>query len=417
MTVESLGQTEKKPSFLKKFGVWLVLLLVLFVFAGVIGMNQFIAKMKANAAANPFPSFTLVTAMDVKGSEWTPVIEAVGYVRPNQGAMLSAQMPGTVNRILVKAGDPVKKGQLLVELDSSVEQASLKASEAQLVAVQANYQRYRNLAASNSASKAELDNAQAAYNQLVASIESLKASIKRRQIYAPFDGEAGIVKINVGQYINAGTEIVRVEDRSQMKVSFTLPQTDLENIKVGQKVTVTADAVLGQTFEARISAIDPAVNKNTGLVELEATVNGRDMLYSGMFARLRIALPTEYQQVVVPQIAVTYAMYGESAYVLQPLTAEQKDEIKATLEQHTESPMTGAKAKALLANLDGIFIAKQVEVKTSDRQGIYAQLKSGVKVGDKLVTGGFQRLRNNGYVTISDKPGAGTTQPAKSTRL
>ncbi|KAE9534582.1 efflux transporter periplasmic adaptor subunit [Ursidibacter arcticus] len=407
----------KKPSFFKRFGVWLVLLLVLLVFGAVIAINQKIAQAKADAAANPFPNITMVTAMDVTSREWTPVIDAVGYVRPNQGAMLSTQVSGTVSRVLVKAGDSVKKGQLLVELDSSVEQASLRASEAQLSAVQANYQRYRNLVASNSASKAELDNAQASYNQLVASIESLKASIKRRQIYAPFDGEAGIVKINEGQYINVGTEIVRVEDRSQMKVSFTLPQTDLELISVGQKVTVTADAVLGQTFEAAISAIDPAVNRSTGLVELEATVNGKGLLYSGMFARLNIALPTETNQVVVPQIAVTYTMYGESAYVLQPLSEEEKATFKATLETHTESPMNGERAKHLLNNLDTVLIAKQVEVKTTDRRGIYAQLKSGVKVGDKLVTGGFQRLSNNAYVTVSEKQGAGTTQPAKNSRL
>ena len=235
---------------------------------------------------------------------------------------------------------------------------------------------------------------------MVANIESAKAGLKRRQIYAPFDGEAGIVKINVGQYINIGTEIVRVEDRSQMKVSFTLPQTDLERIAVGQKVTVTADAVLGETFEAKITAIDPAVNKTTGLVDLEATVEGRDKLYSGMFARLRILLPTERNQIVVPQIAVTYTMYGESAYILVPLSDEEK-----------------AKFEGIGKDVSKLFRVKQVEVKTLDRRGIYAQLGSGINVGDTIVTGGFQRLRNNALVLVSDKVGAGTTQPAKATRL
>lgn len=185
-----------------------------------------------------------------------------------------------------------------------------------------------------------------------------------------------------------------------MKVSFTLPQTDLERVSVGQKVTVTADAVLGQTFNAKISAIDPAVNKATGLVDLEAVVEGREQLYSGMFARLRIALPTKVGQVVVPQIAITYTMYGESAYILVPLSAEDKAKLEAA-----------GKAVTKLARV------KQVEVKTVDRQGIYAQLSSGIKVGDTIVTGGFQRLRNNALVEVSDKAGVGTTQPAKNTRL
>lgn len=390
----------KKPSFLKKFGFILILLLVALVFAGMVGMNMFISHKKAEFAKNMPEQSSLVTVAKVEAREWTPAVEAVGYIRPNQGAVLSSQVSGTVSRILVQSGDTVKKGQLLVELDSSVEQASLRASEAQLPNALANYNRYRTLVASNSASKAELDNAQATYNQLVANIESLKATIKRRQIYAPFDGEAGIVKINVGQYINVGTEIVRVEDRSQMKVSFTLPQTDLERVTVGQKVVVSADAVLGETFEAAITAIDPAVNKSTGLVDLEATVEGKNKLYSGMFARLRILLPTERNQVVVPQIAVTYTMYGESAYVLVPLSDEDK-----------------AKLQEAGKDVTKMFRVKQVEVKTADRRGIYAQLTSGVKVGDTIVTGGFQRLRNNALVQVSDKPGAGTTQPAKSTRL
>ncbi|QLB21439.1 efflux transporter periplasmic adaptor subunit [Vespertiliibacter pulmonis] len=398
-----MSDAVKKPSFLKRFGFVLILLLVALIFIGVVGLNMFIDQQKAAYAKSAPEKSSLVTVMKVEGKEWTPAIEAVGYVRPNQGAMLSSQVSGTVNHILVKSGDIVKKGQLLVELDSSVEQASLRAMEAQLPSVQATYNRFQTLIASNSASKSELDNARSAYNQLVANIESLKASIKRRQIYAPFDGQAGIVKINVGQYINMGTEIVRVEDRSKMKVSFTLPQTDLERLSFGQKVTVSADALSGQTFDARISAIDPAVNKSTGLVELEATVDGRDKLYSGMFARLRIALPTEREQVVVPQIAVTYTMYGESAYVIEPLSAEEK----AKFEQ---SKMYGD-------NVNKLARVKQVEVKTADRQGIYAQLISGVKVGDTIVTGGFQRLHNNALVEISDKAGVGTTQPSKNTRL
>lgn len=390
----------KKPSSAKKFGFGLILILVALVFAGVVGFNMFVSHKKAEFAKNMPEKENLVTVAKVEAKEWTPAIEAVGYIRPNQGAMLSSQMSGTVSRILVKSGALVKKGQLLVELDSSVEMASLRAMEAQLPNVQANYERFRQLVKSNSASKAEFDNAQSAYNQLVANIESAKAGLKRRQIYAPFDGEAGIVKINVGQYINIGTEIVRVEDRSQMKVSFTLPQMDLERIAVGQKVTVTADAVLGETFEAKITAIDPAVNKTTGLVDLEATVEGRDKLYSGMFARLRILLPTERNQIVVPQIAVTYTMYGESAYILVPLSDEEK-----------------AKFEGLGKDVSKLFRVKQVEVKTLDRRGIYAQLGSGINVGDTIVTGGFQRLRNNALVLVSDKVGAGTTQPAKATRL
>lgn len=124
---------------------------------------------------------------------------------------------------------------MLVELDSSVERASLQAAQAQVVSLRQTYQRYANLAGSGAVSRQELDNAKAAYEAQAANIESLKAAIERRQIVAPFDGKAGIVKVNVGQYVSNGTEIVRVEDRSSMKVDFAIAQNQLDKLHIGQK--------------------------------------------------------------------------------------------------------------------------------------------------------------------------------------
>lgn len=213
-----------------------------------------------------------------------------------------------------------------MELDSSVERANLQAAQAQLSALRQTYQRYVGLLNSNAVSRQEMDNAKAAYDAQVASIESLKAAIERRKIVAPFDGKAGIVKINVGQYVNVGTEIVRVEDTSSMKVDFALSQNDLDKLHIGQRVTATTDARLGETFSARITAIEPAINSSTGLVDVQATFDPEDghKLLSGMFSRLRIALPTETNQVVVPQVAISYNMYGEIAYLLEPLSEEEK---------------------------------------------------------------------------------------------
>lgn len=399
-------KTQKPIGRGKKFVIVLVLLIVLIVFGGVVGMQQFIASKKAEAALHMPESVNPVTVMTVNGREWTPVISAVGSIRPNQGAMISAQTAGSVTKVLVKSGERVKKGQLLVEIDSSVERASLKASEAQLPAAQANYNRYRNLVASNSASKADLDSAQSTYNQLVATIESLKAEIARRQIYAPFDGIAGIVNVNVGQYITAGTEIVRVEDQSSMKISFTLPQTNLEDIFVGQKVTATIDALPARTFPAKITAIDPAVDTATGLINLEAAVTeSQDKLLSGMFARLNVALPTLYDQVVVPQIAVAYTMYGETVYVLQPLSDEDKAKVGKMAEMNPS------------LDVNKVYRVKRAEVTTSERNGIYAHVTKGLKPGDQIVTGGLQRLNNNSLVSISDQEPVGVIAPATKTKL
>ena len=236
----------------------------------------------------------------------------------------------------------------------------------------------------------------------MANVESLKATIERRQIVAPFDGKAGIVKVNVGQYVSNGTEIVRVEDRSSMKVDFSIAQNLLDQLRIGQKVTATADARLGETFAARVTAIEPAINSSTGLVDVQATFEPEDgaKLLSGMFTRLNVALATEYEQIVVPQVAVSYNMYGESLYILTALSDEEKEKF------------------AKQGDVNKMYRVKQITVFTKDRQGIYAQLKGDeVKIGDKIITGGQQNLSNGALVLVADKEGVGTTQPASKTNL
>ncbi|ABR73905.1 MexH family multidrug efflux RND transporter periplasmic adaptor subunit [Actinobacillus succinogenes] len=392
------NKPKRSHTFFLKVGLAVAVL----VFALVIGLNKFKEIMIGKAIANMPETASPVTAMTVAPREWTPVINTTGLVRPNQGSMLSAQASGTIKKILVKSGQIVKKGDVLVEFDNDVEVASLRAAEAQVPAARLTYQRYANLIKSQSVSQTELDNAKATLDQLVANVNSLKATIERRKIVAPYDGVTGIVQVNEGQYISTGAEIVRVEDVSSMKVDFSVSQNDLENLHIGQKVTATSDARLGETFAAKVTAIEPAINKSTGLIDVQATFEPEDgkKLLSGMFTRLRLALPTEREQIVIPQVAITYNMYGEMAYVLRPLSDEDKEKLKDN------------------ENLSKMYRAQQITVFTKDRQGIYAQLKGDeVKAGDIIVTGGQQRLGNGSLVTVADKEGVGTVQPATKTNL
>ena len=398
-----MSQTQtNKPKRSHVFFLKLALGIFVLIFAAMIVTNfikdMAIAKFLANKPENAAP----VTAITIKASEWTPVIETTGLVRPNQGAMLSSQSAGTIAKVLVQNGQNVKKGDLLVELDSSVERASLQAAQAQVNSLQQTYQRYAKLVKTGSVSRQEFDNAKAAYEAQAANIESLKATIERRQIVAPFDGKTGIVKVNVGQYVTNGTEIVRVEDRSSMKVDFAIAQNQLDKLHLGQKVTATADARVGETFAAKITAIEPAINSSTGLIDVQATFDSEDgtKLLSGMFTRLNVALSTEVQQIVVPQVAVSYNMYGESLYILTALSDDDKEKLAGN------------------ENIDKMYRAKSITVFTKDRQGIYAQLKGDeVKIGDKVITGGQQNLSNGALVIVADKEGVGTTQPAKKTNL
>lgn len=391
-----------KSKMSQVFLMKLVLGIIVLLFVGVMIFNvvktKMIEKYIANMGEKAFP----VTAMLIEPQDWTPVIEATGLVRANQGAMLSSQIPSVVSEILVKSGQEVKKGDVLVTLDSRVEMANLKASQAQLASVEATYKRYVALFKTKSVSQQELDNAKSAYQALVSNIESAKSAIERRQIVAPFDGKTGIVKVNVGQFVGVGTEIVRLEDTSSMKIDFGLSQNLLEQLHLGQKVTAIADARAGEVFNAEITTIEPAVNNLTGLVDVQAVFDPKDSnkLLSGMFTRLRIALPTETAQIVVPQVAVNYNMYGEIAYVLTPLSDEERE------------------AMASRPEADKLYRVKQIMVNTKDRQGIYAQLQAeGIKMGDMLVTSGQQNLANGSLVKLVDKQAVGTEVPAKKSKL
>ncbi|NBI42631.1 efflux RND transporter periplasmic adaptor subunit [[Haemophilus] felis] len=391
---------KQKPSHV--FLMKLVLGVIVLLFVGVMIFNvvktKMIEKYIANMGEKAFP----VTAMLIEPQDWTPVIEATGLVRANQGAMLSAQIPGVVSEILVKSGQEVKKGDVLVSLDSRVEMANLKASQAQLASVEATYKRYVALFKTKSVSQQELDNAKSAYQSLVSNIEAAKSAIERRQIVAPFDGKTGIVKVNVGQFVGVGTEMVRLEDTSSMKIDFGLSQNLLEQLHLGQKITAIADARAGEIFNAEITTIEPAVNNLTGLIDVQAVFDPKDSskLLSGMFTRLRIALPTVTDQIVVPQVAVNYNMYGEIAYVLTPLSEEERE------------------AMASRPEADKLYRVKQIIVNTKDRQGIYAQLQAdGIKMGDMLVTSGQQNLANGSLVKLVDKQAVGTEAPAKKSKL
>ncbi|WKT00349.1 efflux RND transporter periplasmic adaptor subunit [Gallibacterium salpingitidis] len=389
-----------KPSRSKQFLVKIILLVAILIFALVIAAH-FIKQTKTNEfLANMPPNITPITAIKIEPQDWIPVINSTALIRPNQGAMLSAQSTGMIQSVNIKSGQHVKKGQVLVELDNSVEKANLIASEAKLPAAKLTYQRYLSLAKTNSVSKTELDNAKATYENLVATINALKATIERRQIIAPFDGEAGIVKVNVGEYVTAGTEIVRVEDRSKMKVNFGISQDQLSQLHLQQQVKAVSDVYPDETFNAVVTAIEPAINKSTGLVEIEATFEGNTKLISGMFVHLRVERQTESAQIVVPQVAISYNMYGETAFILVPLTDEDKAKLG-------EQP------------LDGVYKAQQITVKTKDRRSVYAQLEQNeaLKAGTYIITGGLQNVSGGSYVKLVDKPVIGATEPETKTNL
>ncbi|TNJ11192.1 efflux RND transporter periplasmic adaptor subunit [Aeromonas veronii] len=356
----------------------IMLLIAIALFGSVIGFNLFKQKMIAQYMANrPEPEFP-VTAMVTKAQDWVPTIEAIGFIEPNQGVTLSTELAGTIDAITFESGKPVKADQLLLSLDSTVERANLRASQAKLPAAKAKFDRFQNLYKTSSISKEQLDEAEAAYRSLEADIESLKATIARREVRAPFSGVVGLRNVFLGQYLQPGTDIVRLEDTSVMRLRFTVPQTDISKIKLGQTIKINVDAYPQTQFDGHITAIEPAVNFQSGLIQVQADIPNNDgQLRSGMFARASIILPTVKDQIVIPQTAISFTLYGQNVYVLK---------------EGEETDKEGNKVKVLRA--------KQVVVKAGERRGNDVHVLSGIQAGDQIVLSGQVRLSNETKVHV-----------------
>ncbi|AGQ99549.1 multidrug efflux RND transporter periplasmic adaptor subunit VmeC [Vibrio parahaemolyticus] len=364
---------------------WILMLsIVLLLFGSVVTYRLIDIKQKMDAfASRPEPEFP-VTITEVKAVDWVPVIEAIGFIEPNQGVTVANETSGVIDKIAFESGTQVEAGQPLVLLDSEVEKANLKSSQAKLPAAEAKYKRYQGLFKKGSISKEAYDEAEANYYSLKADIESLKATIDRREIKAPFAGVVGIRNVYLGQYIQAGSDIVRLEDSSVMRLRFTVPQTDISRIKLDQEVDIFVDAYPDQPFKGSISAIEPAVNVQSGLIQVQADIPNSDgKLRSGMFARANIIMPKLANQVTLPQTAITFTLYGDNVYIV------------------TEE--------------DGEKRVKQHVVKVGERTKDIAHILEGVKPGDVVVTSGQVRLSNHAKVSIVESNAI--TPPAETPML
>lgn len=357
---------------------WIIImiLIVLLLFGSVIGFNFYkFAQMGKAMASKPAPIFP-VTTLTVKGHNWSPTIEAIGFIEPNQGLDISTQVAGTVDKLSFESGEKVKKGTLLLSLNTDVERANLKSSLGKLPAAKANYERMRSLYGKGGVSKGNLDDAQAEYLSLQGQIDSLQATIDRMTIRAPFNGQVGLRNVFLGQYLKAGDNIVRLEDTSVMKIRFTIAQTDLSKVKVGQSINIFVDAYPQRPFTGKIAAIEPAVKQLSGVVEVQASIpNAEGLLRSGMYAKVQVLLPVIKDQIIIPQTAINFTLYGQTVYIV-----ENGKNIKG-------QPAT---------------IAKQVVVNVGERNEDVAHVLNGLKIGDIVVTSGQIRLSNGSQVKAEE---------------
>ena len=354
-------------------GVAIGLLAAIIVFVVGIKILQ-IVKMASTPMVMP-P--TTVSSVAVKEEDWAPRLTAVGSVSAVQGAVVSAELAGVVSEINFENGGEAKKGEVLMKLDASQEEALLRSAEAEAQLARTDLERSRDLAMKKVVSSAELDSAQSKFRRLNAVVDQVRSSIAKKTLIAPFDGQLGIRQVNVGQMINAGQQVVPLTSLDPVFADFALPQQYLGQLTPGLEVHVTTDAIPGRVFNGKLTAINSMVDSSTRNITLQATLDNSDhALRPGMFAKAEVMLPEKHKTLVVPGSAISYAPFGDSVFVIE----KKKDE------------KTGKESQVI----------RQQFVRVGEGRGDLVAITQGLKAGETIVSTGVFKLRNGMTVTINN---------------
>jgi membrane fusion protein (multidrug efflux system) len=328
-----------------------------------------------------------VNAAPVERQTWEQTLEAVATVVSSKGVTVSNDAPGMVTRLLFDSGATVKVGQPLVELDASVERAQLESLRARLALANQSLQRTKKLISSGVSTQSELDEQESTVRGLVADTRGIQAQIERKTVRAPFEGKLGIRAVNLGQYLAPGTTITVLESADSVFVDFTLPQQDLPNIQLGRTVRVRTDAGGKVIAQGTISAFDASVDAVTRSLKVRASIpNGEAVLRTGMFVNAEVVLPQQADVVAVPVTGVIHAPYGDSVFVVEP----------------KQAPADGTGPEA---GQPGALVARQQFVRLGRTRGDFVQVEAGVEPGQKVVSAGAFKLRNQAPVTIKNEVG------------
>src|SRR5881409_1021746 len=354
-------------------GVAIGLLAAILIF--VVGIKALqIGKMMSSPKMMPV---TTVTSAPVKEEDWAPRLSAVGSVSAAQGAVVSTELGGTIGEIRFENGAQAKKGDVLVRLDVSQEEALLRSAQAEAELARTDLERARDLVSKKVISKAEIDAAESKFNRLNAIVDQMRSNIAKKTIVAPFDGELGIRQVNVGQMINAGQQVVALTSLDRVYVDFALPQQHLQNLSTGLEARVRTDALPGREFVGKLTAINSAVDTVTRNLTLQATLENPDhALRPGMFIKIDIVLPEKHKSLVIPGSAISYAPYGDSVFVIE----KQKDN------------KTGKESQVL----------RQQFVRVGEARGDFVSITTGLKAGETVVGTGVFKLRNGMAVAINN---------------
>ena len=374
-SVETATHSRHLPRRSNRRRVWIVAVAALVaVVLILVGIKAAQIRSMINAGKSFAPPPESVTSAKVEASQWESSRSAVGTLVAVRAVTVASEVPGLVRRIGFDSGAVVRRGEVLVELDASTEQAQLTAAKADAELARATLERSRTLRASDYSSAAELDASDARAKQTVANVAMLQATIAKKTIRAPFDGRVAIRQVELGQVLSPGTLIASLQSIQPIHVDFWLPQQALTDLAPGMKVRLRTDVFPQQSWEGAVTTINPEVDVSTRNVRVRGTLPNPDgRLRPGMFANVDVISPEKRPVLVIPATAVIYAPYGDSVFALE----EKKNPAgQATL------------------------VARQKFVRLGERRGDLVAVVSGLTAGETVVSSGAFKLRNGATVVV-----------------
>src|SRR5712691_1356900 len=310
-----------------------------------------------------------VTSTKAEAKEWEASRAAVGTLVAVRAVVLASEVPGTVREIGFDSGAFVHRGDVLVKLDTSTEEAQLAAAQADAALAKSSAHRAQALRQSSSNTPADLDAAEARAKGSGATVASLQAIIAKKTIRAPFDGRVAIRQVELGQVLASGTAIASLQSIHPIHAEFWLPQQALAELKPGMQARLRTDVFPQQSWDGYVTTVNPEVDVATRNVRVRATFPNQDgRLRPGMFGNVEVLSPDKRQVLVIPATSVIYAPYGDSVFAL-----EQKD-------------------KSL--------VARQKFVRLGERRGHLVAVASGLNAGETIVSSGAFKLRNGSAVMV-----------------
>ena len=357
-----------------------IMLCGVFLLLGLIfGFNQLKTFMiKQFIAGMGLPPAT-VSTMVVETTAWQPKLSSVGNVRAFRGVELSTEIGGLVLTVPIKSGMDVKEGELLIKLNDASDVAQLKSLQAMADLAKVINERDRQQLEIQAISKNVFDTSKADAASKQAQVEQQTALVAKKNLKAPFSGRVGIVMINPGQFVNPGDKLLTLQTLDPIFVDFNLPQSNAEQIQVGQEIVVTTDAFKDASFTGKVTAVSPKVDTNTRNIQVEAQLANPDKkILPGMFANVNIKLGSEMKMLTLPQTAVTYNPYGSTVFIAKP-TGKKDKQGKPALE------------------------AQQVFVTTGPTRGDQVAILKGIDEGVTVVTSGQLKLKNGTPLIVNNK--------------